>query len=205
MKKLPLVLACAISLFVGACDAPSQTTGDGTAQVEMTNEEKAGYALGALGSSMTKIDWSQLSGTLDNLQLQGTGLDLGRIVDRDTMTVDASVDVLRTRVLLTISLDEYVLTEGETVSGTIEIGLGYKRSLLSQSIVVTANTPDEDPLVFHGGAMDGHTMGFRDLELTYKQAKIQLGEPVAVRGTVLVDGFPVPVNSEIIALIMKFV
>lgn len=207
MKKQSILLAMVMSLVLAACDTGGQTVSGGggsSSADELTNEEKAGYALGALGSSVTKIDWSQLSGSLDNVSLQGTSLDLGRIVDNDTMTVDASVDVLRTRVLLVISLDEYVLAEGQTVSGTLELGLAYKKSLFSQSIVVTANTPAEDPLVFHGGKMDGHTMGFRDLELTYRQAQIQLGEPASVKGTVLVDGLPVPVNSEIIALIVKF-
>lgn len=93
-----------------------------------------------------------------------------------------------------------------SVTGTIEMFVTFE---LPGSIIVVANTPEDEPLKFTGGELDGKFAGFRDVRMSFEVSSIsssdngiRAGLPVSVSGTLYLNGLPVHLDSEILDLMI---
>jgi len=166
------------------------------------------------GSALPELDLSKLSGEVYNQG--GMIIDAEPVIELPTLTNLGFVAGVK----LTFTLANYALkvtdpatnkvTDLGTVSGVLEVVLGFEQEILSSNIVVIANTPEDNQLVFKGGQIDGTKIGFKNLKISIDASSITGGislggSPVAVDGSVIVNDTQVYVNSEVLSLLMGMI
>ena len=230
MQKISLLFALFFTLVFASCDS---TSGDPAAAmpddsaVVMTDNQKAAVALKLMSDGLQN---STADAVITKADIALPELDLskltGEVYNQDGMKIDAApvVDLgstgLTAGVRLTFTLTDYALkvtdpstskeTDLGTVSGVMELVIGFEQEILSSSIVVIANTPADKQLVFKGGQVDGTKIGFNNLKISIDASSITGGislggSPVVVEGTVIVNDTQVYVNSEILELLMGMI
>ena len=213
MKKVSLLFAVATLMFFVSCDNQDNTINqDGAVTQQLTDDQKAVNTLLVLNEGLKKVDFSKLSlvaksRTGESLALD-TSIPLGEIYNQDGLKINADLVLGLTDgigIKLVLDMDNFAIqttdNSSASVSGTLELSLAYRTDLLTQKIVVSANTPDDDVLVFTGGVMDGQNIGLKNLEMSYNFSELNLGSPVAVKGTVAVNGVDMYVDSKILEML----
>ncbi|WP_300670291.1 hypothetical protein [Desulfoluna sp.] len=158
--------------------------------------------------SQTAIDPVGVSGTLlingvpvdldQPVFLDGSGvLEDGVIYNVDGMVIaveGVSMDPLG--LVLGFTFDEFSPVEGgeETVTGKFTLLAGVDMGLLDSKIKMILNTPAESPLTVKGGLLDGMTIGFQALTLSYRLSQASI-DPVGMEGVLLVNGVPVDLDT----------
>ena len=216
MKKFSFLIAILLSLVFAACDSTADYSAD-----PMTDKEKAAAALKLLNDGLenataksvsdkadTGIDFSILTGTVYNHD--GMKIDAAPVLEPGTLSLTLGVE-------LTFIMTDYLLkatdpstgseTELGSVSGVLKVIIGLEQDILSSNLVIIANTPAENQLVFTGGQLDATKVGFDNVKISIDASSITGGislggSPFAVKGTIIVNDFPVYVDSEIIELLM---
>lgn len=208
MKKVILGIIILLSLlYIGSCDG---------AKDESADKQKAAQALKVVNDSMTEFsvplitDYSKSEGTI-------VVPDLGRLsgtVENDEKTLTIAfgnvVEGTQPGILMTVTLTGYRLDLGDgaerTVSGTMQFFVTFE---LPANIVVVANTPEDQPLQFTGGELDGKLVGFKNVKMSFDVSStsssdngISTGSPAAVSGTLYLNGLPVYLDSEILDLMI---
>ncbi|HOO71709.1 MAG TPA: hypothetical protein PK926_08095 [Spirochaetota bacterium] len=198
-------------------------TNDGTsAAISLSDKEKAAYGLAVISEGLENVSWTDLDSMINNKSSAASNfsmgitdpisIPLGTLYNADGMKIDAAL-VMGWKegigIGLTIDLTNYQAPtiDGSEVSvcGEIDLVIAYKSEyLIDQNIVIYADTPLDDQLVFTGGLMDGQKIGLDNVEMKFNFSELNIGSPVVVKGTVLVNDFPLYVDSEIIELLMNF-
>lgn len=194
-------------LYIGSCD---------NGKDESVDKLKAAQALKVINDSVSGMSvplvttYNKSDGTVvvpDLVSLSGTtknnentlSITFGSVVDGDLPGILMTVTLTGHNVELKDGIDR-------TVTGTVEIYVTFE---LPGSIVVVANTPEDQPLQFTGGELDGKLVAFKNVKMTFDVISdsssdngISTGSPVAVSGTLYLNGLPVYADSEILDLML---
>lgn len=177
MKKVILGISILLSLlYAGSCD---------NSKDESADKQKAAAALKVVNDSVSFVsvplittysksegtivvpDLGSLNGTIENNE-KTLSIKFGSPVQGELP------GILLTATLSDFSLDLKDGTE-RMVSGIIEIYLTFE---LPGSIVVVANTPEDQPLQFTGGELDGKLAAFENVKsyTTLMQSHLRIME-----------------------------
>lgn len=208
MKKVFIGISLLITLlYIGSCD---------NGKDEAADRLKSAYALRVINDSMSEVsvplitNFSETEGTVvvpDMSRLSGNFEN-----DEKTLSIKPGIAVEGELpgIRMTVTLTEYkpALKDGVEISvtGSIEMCITFD---LPGSIIVVANTPEDQPLQFTGGELDGKLAGFKNVKMTFDVSSdsssdngISAGSPVAVSGTVYLNGLPAYVDQEILDLMI---
>ena len=208
MKKVILGITILIALiYIGSCDSGKDESAD---------KKKAAQALKVVNDSMSQFSvplvtsYSKTDGTVvvpDLGSLTGTIEN-----DEKTLSIAFGNEVAGTQpgIQMTVTLTNFKvdLKDGveRSVTGTMQFFVTFE---LPGSIIVTANTPEDQPLQFTGGELDGKLVGFENVKMIFDVSSdsssdngISAEAPVAVSGTLYLNGLPVYLDSEILELMI---
>jgi hypothetical protein len=235
MKKKFLVVLNALSLCFISCDdsvSDEVTSANGgftnediaapDDSISIGNNEKAAYGLALINEAMQNISLLELDSLIKTKSMipapsmgimDPLSIPLGTLYNAQGMKIDAALIMgLRDGVGIGLSIDlndyQVPTMDGSevAVTGKIDLLIAYQTQyLIDQNIVLEANTPSDNQLLFTGGLMDGQKVGLNNVEVKFNVSQFSLGSPFAVKGTVLINDFPLYVNSEILELLMNFI
>lgn len=208
MKTLLSTLSLSAFAFstIGYASSDMDTYEEQAALVINTVTEMAPQVLGqAVGSSLE----GQLANTLVQMDnpLEGRETTLTLIEGLEVTVSNATLAPIGADV--NVTMDQYQVVPTDTVggvtyaNGSIDGRIEYR--LLEQTINIQMTSPNDEPVVYEGGVLDGTTVELDDLNITIRtqeylpfwQSRIAEAE-----GSVFVNGTEIPVG-DLIGLIAQ--